>query len=624
MKTGIRFSMLVLFFLFSKTTIAQLQKVDTTLFAGAGANSTVRNINIQSNGKIILTGEFNAYGGTLANRIVRLKTNGIVDTSFHSGIASEGPIRATALLLSDQLIIGGLFNSYNGTPRKNIAKINSNGTLDTSFAKGLGANNEITDMYLQHDGRVLITGFFSKYNNINFNGFLRLTHTGEIDTTFKIGTGPNLSPNAIAQQHNSKLILVGSFLTFNGIPRSKIVRVNLDGSLDTTFKNNSISSSILKVLVLNNDELIITGGFTNIDGVSKTGIAKLSKDGVLDTSFKAYIIGTVRGLHQQKDGKIIVSGDFTNVNGVTVQRLARLNLNGTLDNNFYAGFNGSVYDIEEQPDRRIILGGGFTQTTEVNALTKTTPKVVRLYNSYCIPPTTPKFNHTQVHVCKGDSLEIKLDGGELNDAQNWYWYTDSCNGLPIDSGESLRVRISGNVTYFVRAEKGCSNATNPCVGFNVFMNDTLNTQLKTVGTYIQAEETNATYQWVLCDSAIVKITGETGRAFAPIGPGYYGVILTSLDGCVDTSECVYVTIDVGISQAIKLSIQNPVTSMLIIPAAYEIVEVELISMLGQTALKTNSLDVLTEIPVNIISSGVYYLKAKDRWGNVYRQSVLIN
>lgn len=607
----------------TKLGFAQLQKTDSSFVINGGANSTVRHINIQNNGKILLTGEFNAYQGTLANRIVRLNTNGIIDTSFHSGFASEGPIRATALLPNDQIIIGGLFNSYNGTPRKNIARLNANGTLDTSYAKGLGANNEITDMYLQPDGKVLITGFFNKYNNINFNGFLRLTNNGEIDTTFKIGAGPNSSPNSFSQQSNGKLILVGSFLFYNGIPRSKIVRVNLDGSLDTTFVNNSISSSIQKILVLKNDEIIITGGFTNIAGVTKTGIARLHKDGQLDTAFKTYILGTVRGLHQQKDGKIIVSGDFTNVNGTAVQKLVRLNLDGTLDNTFYAGFNGSVFDIAEQQDRNILLSGSFMQTTEVPSKVVATPRMVKLLNTYCIPPSSPKFDHTHAHVCKGDSLDIKIDEGELNDAQNWYWYTDSCNGTAIDSGESIRVNVQGNASYFVRAENGCANVNSPCVAFYVFMNDTLNTNILSVGQVLQAEEANATYQWVLCDSAIVKITGETGRTFDPIGSGSYSVILTSLDGCIDTSECVYVTIDVGISQIRKLNIQNPVIDRLVIPRTYEIVEVEIVSMLGQTVFKESSINTISEISVNTISSGIYYLVAKGRDNLSYRQKIII-
>lgn len=623
MKSLLRNIFTASFLLVFTTSFAQLQKTDSSFVINGGANSTVRNIDLQSSGKIILTGEFNAYQGTLASRIVRLNYNGIVDTSFHAGFASDGPIRATALLPNDQLIIGGLFNSYDGTTRKNIARINSNGTLDTNYAKGIGANNEITKMYLQHDGKLLITGLFGKYNNTFCNGFLRLTTSGEIDTSFKFGLGPSSSPNSFAQQSNNKIILVGSFLFYDGIPRNKIVRINIDGSLDTTFINNSVSNNIQEVLILKNDDIIITGGFTNIAGVTKTGIARLHKDGQLDTAFKAYILGTVRGLHQQRDGKIIVCGDFTNVNGVAVQRIVRLNLDGTTDNTFYAGFNGSVYAVAEQQDRNILLGGGFTQTTEVPSNIVTTSKLVRLLNSYCVPPTSPQFNHTHAHSCKGDSLEIVLDGGELNDAQNWYWYKDSCGGMAIDSGIKTRVYVNGNASYFVKAEKGCGNYNTPCSTFYVFMNDTMNTNVLVSFSYLEAEEINCTYQWYNCDSSFQIQNGATQQFFSPSINGNYAVVLTSFDGCVDTSDCVYFEQEVGIDKIKKLNITNPVYNSLIIPSSYGIVELELFSLLGQLVFKQNSSNTITEIPLELISSGMYFLKAKDHNKNNYSQKLII-
>lgn len=625
MKTTLRISSLVAILFFSKFSNAQLQKVDTTFLIGAGANSTVRQVDIQSSGKIILTGEFNTFVGTLAHRIVRLNTNGSVDTSFKMGFGSEGPIRATALQPDDKIIIGGLFNSYNNVARKNIARLNPNGTLDTSFAKGLGANNEITAAYLQHDGKILISGFFGKYDNSFLTGFVRLTNNGSVDTSFKMGTGTNSSPNDFAQQSDHKIILVGSFLFYDGVPRNKIVRVNLDGKLDTTFKNNTISNTIQKVLILNTDEIIITGGFTNIDGVTKTGIAKLHKDGKLDTSFNAYVLGTVRGLYQQKDGKIILSGDFTNVNGVAVQRIARLNPDGTLDNSFYAGFNGSVYDIKEQSDRKILLVGSFTQVNEVPSKTKSSPKVVRLFNEYCIAPTNPKFNDTHAHACKNDVVEIKIDSGELNDAKNWYWYKDTCGGTPIDSGNSIQVKVNGNANYFVRAENWCSNLVGTCAEFEVFMNDTISNSITVDSNLIIANEQNATYQWVLCDSIPMPISGETRKAFEPIVDGIYAVILTSVDSCVVMSDCISFTvpISIGISSKHKLKIKNPVQDKIVLPNDKQLKYISVSNQLGQVLIQRTGSEISNEINIEQLAVGVYILKASDVQGNQYVERILV-
>lgn len=605
----------------STLTYAQLQKVDTTYMLGL-SNSTVRQIDIQKSGKQILTGEFNVFNGTLANRILRLQTNGLMDSSYQSGFGASGPVRATALYANDDLIIGGLFSSYNGVARGNIARVNMNGILDTTFAKGVGANNEITAAYLQRDGNILISGFFSKYNNVNVNGFTRLTSSGELDTTFKIGTGPNSSPNDFAQQSNNKLILVGAFLNYNGTPRSKIVRINLDGSLDTTFKNNAISGGIQKVYILNNDEIILTGGFTNIDGITKTGIAKLSKDGKLDTSFKAFILGTVRAIHQQRDGKIIVAGDFTNVNGVVVQRLVRLNANGTLDQSSYAGLNGSVYDIAER-DKNIYLVGAFTLTTQVPAITKGSPKHVKLLNSYCIPPTKPEFLGSHAHVCRGDSLTISITGGEINDALNWYWHLDSCGGTMVDSGASIKVPVQSSYSLFVRAEKGCTSFTGPCNRFDIFMNDTIVTEVLYTSNGLESQAFNSTFQWYKCDSIWQILPGETEGVLVPKNDGSYAVVLNSFDGCIDTSACYPFVIPVGINLTKKISLQNPVEHTLFLPSTLEITEVEIISTLGQRIFSTNSSTTMTEISVDSIPQGVYFLKVKDISNDVFIEKIVI-
>jgi uncharacterized delta-60 repeat protein len=621
MKTPLLLSCIIFFCILSTQVNAQLQKVDTTFTLGI-PNSTVRQVDIQKSGKLILTGEFNVFNGGLANRIVRLQSNGLMDSAFQSGFGASGPVRATALYPNDYLLLGGLFSSYNGTSRGNIARVNIDGVLDTSFARGIGANNEITATYLQRDGKILIAGFFSKYNNVNVNGFTRLDSVGNIDTTFKKGTGPNSSPFDFAQQSSNKLILVGSFLNYNGVPRNKIVRVNLDGSLDTTFKNNSISSSIQKVFILNNDDIIITGGFTNIDGVTKTGIAKLSKDGKLDTAFKAYILGTVRAIHQQRDGKIIVAGDFTNVNGVVVQRLVRFNINGTLDNTIYAGLNGSVYDIAER-DKNIYLVGAFTLTTQVPNITKGSPKYVKLLNTYCIAPTKPEFLKTNSHECRGDSVTINITGGQLNDALNWYWHIDSCGGAVVDSGASITIPVQSSFSLFVRAEKGCTTFIGPCARYDIIMNDTIVTEVKYTSNGVESQAFNTTFQWYRCDSTWQILPGETEGVLIPKNSGSYAVVLTSIDGCVDTTDCYPFVMPVGFNQTKRLGIQNPVGHTLVLPPHLNLTEMILYNTLGQVVFQKNNLGLASVLDLAYLEAGVYILWAKDHNGNQYQERILL-
>ena len=90
---------------------------------GDGANSTVRTTALQSDGKIIIVGEFTSYNGTARNRIARLNADGTLDLTFNPGTGANGLVQTTALQSDGKIIIGGEFTSYNGTGRNRIARI---------------------------------------------------------------------------------------------------------------------------------------------------------------------------------------------------------------------------------------------------------------------------------------------------------------------------------------------------------------------------------------------------------------------------------------------------------------------------------------------------------------------
>ena len=70
--------------------------------------------------------------------------------------------------------------------RGNIARLNTDGTLDTSFATGAGIDASLYSLALQPDGKVIIGGFFTTYNGIAKGSIARLNTDGTLDTTFAI------------------------------------------------------------------------------------------------------------------------------------------------------------------------------------------------------------------------------------------------------------------------------------------------------------------------------------------------------------------------------------------------------------------------------------------------------
>ena len=256
--------------------------LDTSFTSGTGPNNVVYSTLIQPDGKILIGGYFTSYNGTPRNRIARLNTDGTLDTSFTPGTgADDAGVLAFALQPDGKIIIGGEFTSYNGTPRNRIARLNTDGTLDTSFDPGIGSDNNIYGVAFLSDGKIIIGGGFTSYNGTPRNRIARLNTDGTLDAGFNPGTGADQTVYSTAVQSDGKILIGGYFTSYNGTPRNRIARLNTDGTLDTTFNPS-------------------TGA--NDGGVSNFAF--------------------------QPDGKIIIGGEFASYNGInTIKYVTRLRLN---------------------------------------------------------------------------------------------------------------------------------------------------------------------------------------------------------------------------------------------------------------------------------------------------------
>lgn len=322
--------------------------IDSTFQTGSGFIGTslypgLNSIAIQSNGKIIVAGSFNSYNGRKCNDIIRLNKDGSYDTTFNSGSgitsnANLNQIYKITLLNNDDVLITGVFRIYNNIKRSAFARLHSDGSLDNTCK--LDSNTDITALntnLVENDGKIIILGPFTQIGSKNINQVARLNANGTLDTTFNIGTGPFNSKNPYDNlftgiiEPNGKIILGGWFSKFNNSVKASIVRLNADGSVDNTFKAESDTSKYLYIssIVRQSDGKIIIGGkFKEYNGIAANGIARLNADGTTDASFNVGtgIDSTIFAMSIQNDNKILISGDFAKYNGVSVSGLARLNV----------------------------------------------------------------------------------------------------------------------------------------------------------------------------------------------------------------------------------------------------------------------------------------------------------
>ena len=241
------------------------------------ANSFVLSIAVQPDGKILAGGFFttvspNGGAAVTRNRIARFERDGLLDRTLDLSTVG-GVVTATAIQPDGKIIIGGGFTSVLGTARNNIARLNTDGSLDTAFNPN--ANGIVYSIALQSDGTILIGGEFTNIGGTTRNNIARLNTDGSLDTAFN----PNASRfvYSIAVQADGKILIGGAFFTIGGTARNFIARLNPDGSLDTALDPNA-SSDVRSITVQADGKILIGGAFTTVGGTARNIFARLTND----------------------------------------------------------------------------------------------------------------------------------------------------------------------------------------------------------------------------------------------------------------------------------------------------------------------------------------------------------
>ena len=345
-----------------------------------GANSHVRALAVQSDGEIVVGGDFTSVGGTGRNRIARLNANGSRDDTFTPGSGANGTVNAIAVQSDGKVIFGGAFTSVDGTTRNRLARLNSNGTLDTTFNPNVGGG-DVHSIVVQPDGKIILGGAFTTVvggqpTAQTRNRIARLNSDGTLDTFNPSITGGS-SPvvYSIALQPNGRVIVGGDFTTIGGQARNRVARLDVNGSLDSTFNPGTGPNGLVRSVAADNDRVVIGGDFTEVGTSGRNRVARLLSSGDLDGSFlsgQSGVNAPVYSVAPQSDGRVTIAGEFTSLNGAIRNRIGRLHANGTLDETFKPsptslltqhGANGIIRSLVVQWDGLFVIGGDFTVYT---------------------------------------------------------------------------------------------------------------------------------------------------------------------------------------------------------------------------------------------------------------------
>jgi uncharacterized delta-60 repeat protein len=233
-------------------------------------------IGLQSDGKILLAGSFENFAGRPVNGLIRFLPDGTVDPNFSltaiEAVLSNpvrvlpGTVVSLRVLDDDRIYIGGGFNRVHGAPRVGVARLNADGSLDTTFvpptnaATPLGQGGSMLFYTLgpvTPDGGVYVFGTFRPTPEGPVDSALRLFPNGLIDGAFHVSTDFQINFGTV--QGDGKLIVTGQFTKLNGQNRGGFARLNVDGSTDASFTQGASYGVGAPMSILPDGKLLVGG-----------------------------------------------------------------------------------------------------------------------------------------------------------------------------------------------------------------------------------------------------------------------------------------------------------------------------------------------------------------------------
>ena len=341
--------------------------LDASFDPGAGPNAGLTDVALQPDGKFLVTGYFSKFDNIAATGMVRLNPDGTVDGTFSAAFPGGNPVPAVVLALP-----GGKVLAWEGIARK-LYRLNPNGSIDVNLGSTFGGDDDIYAMALQPDGKVLVGGGFATFAGQPYPDLVRLNSDGSIDSTLNASQAfENLLLDAIsslAVQNDGKIL-------FSAGSANGAVRLLGDGSPDPNFAPGSPApGQVIATAKSADGRTFVAGSFLSVAGASRIGLSALLPNGSVDSSFvpSGGMAWTVvpdenpatlpsAQLAVAADGSVLVAGRFNAIGLQARSGFARFLPNGALDSALNPSLNSGavVTAVTLLTDGRIVIGGSFT------------------------------------------------------------------------------------------------------------------------------------------------------------------------------------------------------------------------------------------------------------------------
>jgi uncharacterized delta-60 repeat protein len=351
--------------------------------------SQIYSHSVQSDGKILVSGDITSVDSLVSGSIARLNKDGSLDKSFSAMGLPSCEIDGIHTL-GDTLVLATSYQGYawllkiNGRvifsrtdwfrayfigskilAQKNdftLALYNLNGQQDNSFEVS-SYDGYINDIEILDDNKLLIAGDFKKINDIEVNGIARLNSNGSRDNSFDAGSGADLYITNLAVDAKKRILVCGYFSNFNSISAPNgIIRLNNNGSVDTQFNLSDIAGLInlyVTDIAITEDTLALVVGRKN--DINK--LFKVKADGSIDNNFAVSDYKTYsRSIKiTNLDSLIAITGSFSYVNDTLQTGYCLVNSHGEVKRNIhpFLGTTPYIYGGYRQDDGKLLIYGDF-------------------------------------------------------------------------------------------------------------------------------------------------------------------------------------------------------------------------------------------------------------------------
>ncbi|MBK8478259.1 MAG: immunoglobulin domain-containing protein [Opitutaceae bacterium] len=390
--------------------------LDPSLSAGSGfgPNVSADALLLQPDGRIVLGGSFSNYNGTACGALIRIDSTGLLEPTFAAGALPAAGVRALGYdAANGQLVVAGTFTTVGASATSGQARYTLAGTAVNALAGGERVEATVLAAVPVSGGDWVVAGDFTLVNGVAQNRIARLNSDGSLDSGFAVGSGFDRAVSALARTGDGKLLVGGAFTSFNGTDCNGLARVAADGSFDAAFAigtgfNSPNGHNIGYLTVMGDGRVVVAGEFTAYDGEPARYIIRLQSDGARDVSFSNWApdLFIPQGLAVEADGRILSGSWVLAMNGWTFSRQggARLLANGSLDPSFDPTTNGvgvGPWAFALQPDGKFIVAGFQSAASPLRL------GVARFNNDGSFDPT---YGSATMMIGTPTSINLQPDG----------------------------------------------------------------------------------------------------------------------------------------------------------------------------------------------------------------------